>query len=249
MSLPLTRRIARAALLVAAGAAPLVGASGPSHAAGLPNSADLGRVGALDGASLGETLDTTSRKATLGAAETSSDTLDHTVRPAGRTLGTALHGEQTGPSDRPTGGKHAKKPAGKHGKHSEHGKSAAAPGKAGKPAGKHGKHAKAAQPAKGTKAGESGGKSGKSGKSVKNSDRTRSTTGSFAPSGGKGGQQASTPWIERFVHDLTTSDALTENQDVRKHERNTSNTKGNVAQNIGGVTTVAGDLVAGPLGG
>lgn len=35
MSLPLTRRIARAALLLAAGAAPVVGAAGAASAAGL----------------------------------------------------------------------------------------------------------------------------------------------------------------------------------------------------------------------
>ncbi len=36
MSLPLTRRIARTALLIAAGAAPVVGAAGAASAAELP---------------------------------------------------------------------------------------------------------------------------------------------------------------------------------------------------------------------
>ncbi|MYZ38804.1 ATP-binding protein, partial [Streptomyces sp. SID4917] len=36
MSLPVTRRIARAALLVAAGAAPVIGAAGSASAAALP---------------------------------------------------------------------------------------------------------------------------------------------------------------------------------------------------------------------
>jgi hypothetical protein len=47
MSLPLTRRIARAALLVGAAAAPLVGA-GAASAAELPQAADLGGLTNLD---------------------------------------------------------------------------------------------------------------------------------------------------------------------------------------------------------
>jgi hypothetical protein len=47
MSLPLTRRIARAALLVGAVAAPLVGA-GAASAAELPQAADLGGLTSLD---------------------------------------------------------------------------------------------------------------------------------------------------------------------------------------------------------
>ncbi|MFJ3927222.1 ATP-binding protein [Streptomyces sp. NPDC090022] len=54
MSLPLTRRIARAALLLAAGAAPVVGAAGAAHAAtGLDSVAQpLGAIGAADTAGL-----------------------------------------------------------------------------------------------------------------------------------------------------------------------------------------------------
>ncbi|MFE4643426.1 ATP-binding protein, partial [Streptomyces sp. NPDC056730] len=55
MSLPLTRRIARAALLVAAGAAPVIGAAGAANAAALPQTTDLGAVSALDGAAPGDT--------------------------------------------------------------------------------------------------------------------------------------------------------------------------------------------------
>ncbi|MEF2527041.1 MULTISPECIES: ATP-binding protein [Streptomyces] len=47
MSLPLTRRIARTALLLAAGAAPVVGAAGAASAAGLDSS--LPQLGALTG--------------------------------------------------------------------------------------------------------------------------------------------------------------------------------------------------------
>lgn len=48
MSLPLTRRIARAALLLAAGAAPVVGAAGAASAAGLESVPQLGALTAPD---------------------------------------------------------------------------------------------------------------------------------------------------------------------------------------------------------
>ncbi|MER6262189.1 ATP-binding protein, partial [Streptomyces sp900105245] len=59
MSLPLTRRIARAALLVAAGAAAGVGAAGSAGAAtNLPAATpNLGGLTALDGAHVGNTVD------------------------------------------------------------------------------------------------------------------------------------------------------------------------------------------------
>lgn len=44
MSLPLTRRIARTALLLAAGAAPVVGAAGAANAAGLESVPQLGAL-------------------------------------------------------------------------------------------------------------------------------------------------------------------------------------------------------------
>ncbi|WP_328536877.1 ATP-binding protein [Streptomyces sp. NBC_00344] len=53
MSLSLTRRIARAALLIAAGAAPVVGAAGAAGAATLPATPNLGGMTALDSAGLG----------------------------------------------------------------------------------------------------------------------------------------------------------------------------------------------------
>ncbi|MFD8547975.1 ATP-binding protein [Streptomyces sp. NPDC059649] len=60
MSLPVTRRIARAALLVAAGAAPVVAAAGPASAASLPVKApDLvgGLTAPLDSHKTGDSLD------------------------------------------------------------------------------------------------------------------------------------------------------------------------------------------------
>ncbi|MFF9477583.1 ATP-binding protein [Streptomyces sp. NPDC014733] len=58
MSLPVTRRIARAALLVAASAAPVVGAAGAATAAPLPSATDLGGLTTLDSQHTSETLDT-----------------------------------------------------------------------------------------------------------------------------------------------------------------------------------------------
>ncbi|SPF02066.1 ATP-binding protein [Streptomyces sp. MA5143a] len=58
MSLPLTRRIAHAALLTAAGAASVVGAAGSASAAPeLPATPDLGGLSAVDGAHAGNTVD------------------------------------------------------------------------------------------------------------------------------------------------------------------------------------------------
>ncbi|NEC23484.1 ATP-binding protein, partial [Streptomyces parvus] len=79
MSLPLTRRIARAALLIAAGATPVVGAAGAASAAELPQTPNLGGLTALDGANAGDTLDSAARQGTQAAGET-----------GGRLVGTAL---------------------------------------------------------------------------------------------------------------------------------------------------------------
>ncbi|MER7997611.1 ATP-binding protein [Streptomyces sp. NPDC004749] len=72
MSLSLTRRIARTALIVAAGAAPVLGAAGAANAAALPESTGLGAVSALDGGTLGDTVGKTAGSAgeALGGATT-----------------------------------------------------------------------------------------------------------------------------------------------------------------------------------
>ncbi|MFJ2113322.1 MULTISPECIES: ATP-binding protein [unclassified Streptomyces] len=62
-NLPLSRRVARTALLIAA-AAPVIGAAGSAHAAALPQAPDLGAVSALDGAVVGDTVDTGTQQAT-----------------------------------------------------------------------------------------------------------------------------------------------------------------------------------------
>ncbi|PWI11879.1 hypothetical protein DIZ27_03970 [Streptomyces sp. NWU339] len=62
MSLPLTRRIARAALLVAAGAAAGVGAAGSAVAApALPATPNVGGLTALDGSNLASPVNDTTQ--------------------------------------------------------------------------------------------------------------------------------------------------------------------------------------------
>lgn len=65
MSLPLTRRIARTALLVAASAAPVVGAADAASAVdpALPHAPKLGGLSALDPSSVGELADSASQQA------------------------------------------------------------------------------------------------------------------------------------------------------------------------------------------
>ncbi|MFD7614471.1 ATP-binding protein [Streptomyces sp. NPDC059828] len=80
MSLPLTRRIARAALLVAAGAAPVVGAAGSASAVDLAPTHDLGGgLTQLDGVAVGDATDGTAQKAATTATEA-----------GGKLVGTAL---------------------------------------------------------------------------------------------------------------------------------------------------------------
>ncbi|WSV68097.1 ATP-binding protein [Streptomyces sp. NBC_01012] len=97
MSLPLTRRIARAALLIAA-AAPVVGAAGAAGAAGLPQTPALGGLTQLDGAGLSSTLDSTSKQGSQVANETGGKVVGTALPAAGQTLekaGTLADGELT----------------------------------------------------------------------------------------------------------------------------------------------------------
>ncbi|MEU8760392.1 ATP-binding protein [Streptomyces sp. NPDC048659] len=92
MSLPLTRRIARAALLVAAGAAPVVvGAAGSASAVdqSLAPTGALTGLTQLDGATTGATLDTASRTTTEVVGETGGKAVGTAVPAAGKTVGTA----------------------------------------------------------------------------------------------------------------------------------------------------------------
>ncbi|WP_405998697.1 ATP-binding protein [Streptomyces sp. NBC_00829] len=88
MSLPLTRRIARAALLIAAGAAPVVGAAGSAGAAELP-SAPLDSVTALDAGSVSGALDGATQKTSDLAGNTGGEAVKQTVPAAGKTVGKA----------------------------------------------------------------------------------------------------------------------------------------------------------------
>lgn len=82
MSLPLTRRIARAALLVAAGAAPVVGAAGAANAAGLESVPQLGALTATDAPAA--TTD-----AAAGAVDTAGSAAETLPAPAADVAGTA----------------------------------------------------------------------------------------------------------------------------------------------------------------
>ncbi|MEU4997283.1 ATP-binding protein [Streptomyces sp. NPDC021622] len=86
MSLPLTRRIARAALLIAAGAAPVVGAAGSASAAELPATPNLGGVTALDGAGLGSAVDGAAQNVTRLAGETGSKAVKKSVPTADKAV-------------------------------------------------------------------------------------------------------------------------------------------------------------------
>lgn len=85
MSLPLTRRIAGAALLVAAGAAPaILGSAGTANALDLPQTNGLGTLSALDG------VHTDSAPLDGVAPAMQSDTTDGAVSDAARTAGAVL---------------------------------------------------------------------------------------------------------------------------------------------------------------
>ncbi|KMO98812.1 ATP-binding protein [Streptomyces roseus] len=72
MSLPLTRRIARTALLLAAGAAPVVGAAGAASAAGLESVPQLGALTSPDAAGHAGDVVGTGEAAATGATETAA---------------------------------------------------------------------------------------------------------------------------------------------------------------------------------
>lgn len=95
MSLPLTRRIARAALLIAAGAAPVVGAAGSACAAtaDLPAAPNLGGLTALDGAQAGTTVDGAAHKVDSAAQKVTGiagDAGDTAVKTGGKAVKQAM---------------------------------------------------------------------------------------------------------------------------------------------------------------
>jgi hypothetical protein len=86
MSLPLPRRIAQAALLLGAAAAPLIGA-GSAHAAALPQQ-KLGGLSTLDGANLGNTVEAASHQATTLAGQAGTQAMRTAPPAADRIVGT-----------------------------------------------------------------------------------------------------------------------------------------------------------------
>ncbi|MFF9398331.1 ATP-binding protein [Streptomyces sp. NPDC014744] len=102
MSLPLTRRITRAALLLAAGAAPVIGAAGAAGAAPLPQTPDLGGLTSVDGSGLGKTVDGASKQGTKTAKETGGKIVGTTLPAVGKTVDKA--GSETVPTVQKTAG-------------------------------------------------------------------------------------------------------------------------------------------------
>ncbi|MDX3583216.1 ATP-binding protein [Streptomyces europaeiscabiei] len=88
MSLPLTRRIARAALLTAAGAASVVGAAGSASAAPeLPATPNLGGLSAVDGANAGTTVDGATQNVTGVASDAGTKAAKQTLPSVSKTGG------------------------------------------------------------------------------------------------------------------------------------------------------------------
>jgi hypothetical protein len=104
MSLPLPRRIAQAALLLGAAAAPLIGA-GAAHAAALPTQGLVG-LSNLDGAALGDTVGNASHQGAVFTADAGTDAMKATLPTADRIVGT------TGRTALPTAGDAAGRIAG-----------------------------------------------------------------------------------------------------------------------------------------
>ncbi|MDN3294581.1 ATP-binding protein [Streptomyces ficellus] len=96
MSLPLTRRIARAALLIAAGAAPVVGAAGSASAVDLSQTPELGGVSSLDTASVTDTVSGASQSTTGLAGEAGGKAVKQAVPATGQTV--AKTGETATPA-------------------------------------------------------------------------------------------------------------------------------------------------------
>jgi hypothetical protein len=86
MSLPFPRRIAQAALLLGAAAAPLIGA-GAAQAATLPQQ-DLSGLSNLDGASLGNSVEGASHQATGLAGQSGTQAMKTALPAADRVVGT-----------------------------------------------------------------------------------------------------------------------------------------------------------------
>lgn len=88
MSLPLTRRIAKAALLTAAGAASVVGATGSAGAVDLQQASDLGGLSNLDTAGVTEAAGRTAGTAADLTGEVGGDALKGGM-PTGRLMNEA----------------------------------------------------------------------------------------------------------------------------------------------------------------
>lgn len=96
MSHPLKRHFARVALVVAAGAAPVVGAAGAASAVELPSTNGLAPVSALESGSLPATASRTGGEVLTAGAETANKLSESAPPAAEKALGTLQ--ESTGKS-------------------------------------------------------------------------------------------------------------------------------------------------------
>ncbi|WKX72421.1 ATP-binding protein [Streptomyces sp. XD-27] len=89
MSLPLTRRLARAALLVAAGAAPMVAAGAANATPVTPQAPAPAGMSAVDTSNVGVAAENTTNKVTYAASEVGRRTFGNGVPAAGKATGKA----------------------------------------------------------------------------------------------------------------------------------------------------------------
>lgn len=87
MSNPLKRRMAKAALLLAAGAAPVIGSAGAASAVSLPSTTDLGGLSTVDAASLGDAVDGAAQTTTKLAGEAGAEVVSEAVPAGGQAAG------------------------------------------------------------------------------------------------------------------------------------------------------------------
>lgn len=103
MSNALKRRMAKVALVIAAGAAPVVASAGSASALSLPPTTDLGSLSNLDTASLGDTTDSALQNTSAVAGELGGEAVKAAVPAAGKAAG-SLSRSATEPSIMETAG-------------------------------------------------------------------------------------------------------------------------------------------------
>lgn len=89
MSNPLKRRMAKVAIVVAAGTAPVIAGAGAANAVSLPPATDLGGLTNLDADQLGHVVDGAAQAGTGLAGEVAGDTVKDALPAGGQLAGAA----------------------------------------------------------------------------------------------------------------------------------------------------------------